>query len=59
MTRATLTLVQRVELARALEARRVIYFDRSGWAVCPGCNQSCTGVYLRRQCCARCHQAVT
>lgn len=44
---------------RETVARRVVVWLVGGWALCPGCNQSCTSSYARRLCCTRCHLVVT
>lgn len=38
--------------------RRTVLWFR-GWAMCDGCNNSCTGSYAGRQCCNRCNRVVT
>lgn len=43
---------------RDAERRLVVLFHR-GWAMCPGCHQSCTGAYVGHQACIRCNIIVT
>lgn len=53
------TLRERVVMAIERETQREVLFDRDGWAICPGCDQSCTGKYVGRHCCTRCQKVVT
>lgn len=48
-----------VTALRERESALPVVFLAGGWALCPGCDQSCTGSYDGHQCCTRCRKVVT